>query len=621
MSFGWSAGDIFTLVVTCYKIVENCREGLTSASIQLGGLQNDLEEFSAVLLHLHNVVKESQHIAFFDMKEMKKTIVACNVYLTKYAGLKRKASFSKGKELLDNAKDAGLKIRQAVIFTTLGGDQELQVLQRRLARHRQTLVLYLQILERNRRTKEDIKLNKRLSDMEAMVKDMHSVRRLSATGSPDIVPRSPRIQQPQQRQQEPVNDDYEGIFRQLNEQKRLALIEAERPNNDDNLEELNDILSHLEMIRLRVLNAAERTASSTAQRRTGSVSHQIALNRMLTPHHTMGTPPLRPIQRVDTHDSGFAEMLPPALAPVREESSGLTESFVQSGHVNKYVHPSSFTEGMVEHQPPPISPRTLLKSRTLSVNSISRPVISPSSSSESVAASTALTTHSPRQSRTFSMSSSEVSFNSTIVYWQPIQFDGWVNCCTKTLRKPLPCSIHGGYDPNGQLYGIDIRRQDTNTQLVFIKLLKKKRPIPQVEPCGTRHDVNEGYQVYFISPLDTEPKDEEVKFFFQEEKSLNKFESLVYGQELLLSIDFRKISSSGKTLSENQRLRLWRKGDTKSLLFYTTNKSDKSKGRYHPVLAGEVSQSKASKTSLELKLLNNSHDLKDLKIEFENKSG
>lgn len=135
-----------------------------------------------------------------------------------------------------------------------------------------------------------------------------------------------------------------------------------------------------------------------------------------------------------------------------------------------------------------------------------------------------------------------------------------------------------------------------------VLVLKKKRPIPQVEPCGTRHDVNEGYQVYFISPLDTEPKDEEVKFFFQEEKclypllrnnvlqltfrviALNKFESLVYGQELLLSIDFRKISSSGKTLSENQRLRLWKKDGTKSLLFYTTNKSDKSKGRYHPVL-------------------------------------
>jgi hypothetical protein len=268
-----------------------------------------------------------------------------------------------------------------------------------------------------------------------MVKDMHSVRRLSATGSPDIVPRSPRIQQQQQhhqqqqrqqRQSDRGYEDYEAIFKELNEQKQLALIEAERPNNDDNLEELNDILSHLELMRLRVLNAAERTASSTAQRRTGSVSHQIALNRMLTPHHTMGTPPLRPIQRVDTHDSGFAEMLPPALAPVREESSGLTEGFVESGHVNKYIHPSSFTEGMVEHHPPPISPRSLMKSRTLSVNSISRPVISPSSSSESVAASTAPTTHSPRQSRTFSMSSSEVSFTSTILHWQVIQFDGWV---------------------------------------------------------------------------------------------------------------------------------------------------------------------------------------------------
>jgi hypothetical protein len=51
-----------------------------------------------------------------------------------------------------------------------------------------------------------------------------------------------------------------------------------------------------------------------------------------------------------------------------------------------------------------------------------------------------------------------------------------------------------------------------------VLVLKKKRPIPQVEPCGTRHDVNEGYQVYFIGSLDTEPKDEEVKFFFKEEK-------------------------------------------------------------------------------------------------------
>lgn len=179
MSFGWSAGDIFTLVVTCYKIVENCREGLTSASLQIKGLRNDLEEFSAVLLHLHNVVKESKNIAFFNLTDMKTTIEACNGYLSKYKhlqlskpvsssdsvtksvantattssangsdGLKRRSSFSKSKELFDKSKEAGLKLGQAVIWTTLGGESEIQELQRKLTRHRQTLVLYLQILER-----------------------------------------------------------------------------------------------------------------------------------------------------------------------------------------------------------------------------------------------------------------------------------------------------------------------------------------------------------------------------------------------------------------------------------------------------------------------------------------
>lgn len=281
--------------------------------------------------------------------------------------------------------------------------------------------------------KEDVKINKRLSDMEAMVKDMHSDRRLSATGSPEIAPRSPHIQQ--QRQNEAGYEDYQAIFKTLNEQKRLALMETERPDNDDNLEEWNDILDHLEMISRRVLNAAERTASSTAQRRTGSVSEQISLNRMLTPHHTMGTPPaLRPLHRRDTNDSGYAEMLPPALAPVREESSGLNEGFVQSGNLDKYVYPSSsFSEGMIEYHTP-ITPKSLLRQRTLSVNSISRPVISPSSSSESVAASTVPTSHSPRQSRTFSMSSSEVSFSSTVLHWQVIQFSGWVKWYVSITR-------------------------------------------------------------------------------------------------------------------------------------------------------------------------------------------
>ena len=148
MSFGWSAGDIFALVATCYRVVDNCRQGLASASTQLESLQNDIEEFGKALKQLHDVVKESQSIAFINLKAMTKTIEDCNVYLTKYAGLKRQGSLSKRKELLENAKDTGIKIKQAFVYTTLGGDQELRVLQDKLARHRHNLSLYLQILER-----------------------------------------------------------------------------------------------------------------------------------------------------------------------------------------------------------------------------------------------------------------------------------------------------------------------------------------------------------------------------------------------------------------------------------------------------------------------------------------
>ncbi|EED18647.1 hypothetical protein TSTA_123760 [Talaromyces stipitatus ATCC 10500] len=648
MSFGWSAGDIFTLVATCYKIVENCREGLTSASIQIKGLRNDLEEFYTVLVHLHEVVKDGKNIAFFDLKDMKATMKSCDAYLDKYKhlqlskgvgsnnsgpnvatsstnsseGLKRRSSFSKSKELLDKSKETGLKLSQAVIWTTLGGESEIQELQRKLARHRQTLVLYLQILERNRRIKEDSNVNKRLSNVEAMVKDLHSNRRLSNTGSPDTLPRSPRMHY--QRQNDTDYEDYEAIFRALNEQKRLALMETERADNDDTLQEWNDILDHLEIISRRVLNAAERTASSTAQRRTGSASYQIKLNRMLTPHHTIGTPPsLRPIQRTDTHDSGFAEMLPQALAPLPEESSGLSEAFAQSAHVVKPVQPQSsfLPDGMVEHYKP-MTPNTLLKQRTLSVSSLSRPVLSPSSSAESVGASTAPFSRSPRQSRTFSMSSSEVSFSAGVSHWQTIQFDGWVKCTTTTSGRPISCTVNGGYDSNGKLYALQIRKQDSSSSSFIIKLsTHKKRPLPQVEPFGERDIPEEGYQAYFISPLDTEPKGVEVQFFFQNEKSLNDFESLVYGQELLLTVNIKKISSSGKNLSEGQRLRVWKKNDTKSLLFYTT-KCEKSKGRYHSIPAREVLQSKVvGKSSLDLKLQNNSHHLQDLKIEFLNKTG
>lgn len=274
-------------------------------------------------------------------------------------------------------------------------------------------------------------MDQRMSKVEAMVRDIHSIRRLSATGSPEIVSRSPRSPQHHPQDNEIGNEDYEAILLALKEQKRVALMATEQADpNDDTLPEWNDILSHLETISRRVLNAAERTANSTAQRRTGSASSQIKLNRMLTNHHIMGTPPsMRPIQRIDTLDSGYGEMLPEPLASVKEENSGLSENFVESGKINGLENPTVSSVGetsdsQIQHQS--MTPRALLRQRKRSVSSFSRPVMTPSSSSESIGMSTTPLWYSPRQSRTFSISSSEVSIAPTTLYWHSIKFEGWV---------------------------------------------------------------------------------------------------------------------------------------------------------------------------------------------------
>jgi hypothetical protein len=172
MSFGWSPSDIYTLVVACYQLVENCRDGLTSASLQIKSLENELTEFTTVLYDLQKVLEATKDIAFIDLKGVKQTIEVCKTYLNKYKSLQqpkpanpgdpsinnnasdklpklnRRTSFSKSKELFDKSKETSIKLGQALKYTSWGGDQELQVLQKKFARHRQTLSLYLQILER-----------------------------------------------------------------------------------------------------------------------------------------------------------------------------------------------------------------------------------------------------------------------------------------------------------------------------------------------------------------------------------------------------------------------------------------------------------------------------------------
>lgn len=56
----------------------------------------------------------------------------------------------------------------------------------------------------------------------------------------------------------------------------------------------------------------------------------------------------------------------------------------------------------------------------------------------------------------------------------------------------------------------------------------------------------------------------------------------MYGQELLLPVVVEKISSSSEGLSDRQRIRVWKKGDSKSIVFFAS-KRDKAKRRYMTV--------------------------------------
>jgi hypothetical protein len=160
MSFGWSAGDIFALVQVCYKVVENCTDGLVSALIQVSNLRQEVREFGQALEHLQVHLTEAHELAYLNFDPIEKTLKNCNDWLERYKQLQRPDEHStilgtsggektriwraKPKDL----REVGVRAGQALRYNAWGGSDELQALQTALARHRQTLVLYLQILER-----------------------------------------------------------------------------------------------------------------------------------------------------------------------------------------------------------------------------------------------------------------------------------------------------------------------------------------------------------------------------------------------------------------------------------------------------------------------------------------
>jgi hypothetical protein len=154
MSFGWSAGDVYALVQLCYKVAENCRDGIIGASGQVKNLQADVEDFSSILKQFQVYLYETGELAFQNLSEFEDTLKACSAYLDDYKYLRKQD----GEKLpTTNGKDNRPRrpswskykgVLQAVKWSTLRGDEKLQLLQSRLSQHRQNLVLYIQLLDR-----------------------------------------------------------------------------------------------------------------------------------------------------------------------------------------------------------------------------------------------------------------------------------------------------------------------------------------------------------------------------------------------------------------------------------------------------------------------------------------
>ncbi|KAL1964299.1 hypothetical protein VTN77DRAFT_7119 [Rasamsonia byssochlamydoides] len=585
MSFGWSASDIYTLVLVCYNVVENCKDGLTSASTEVKSLQEEVQEFSFTLTQLQQRLSETGD-AFLDLSEVKKSLEACN------------SSLSRPKELFDKSKDVGMKYGEAIKYSTWGGDQELRVLQTKLSRHRQSLLLYMQILDRKKRTEENTRLDKQLQKVEAMVRDLHArTRRYSSSTSLETNP--------------DAESPYQSILRAVSQQKALAILGSQQAENDEQLQEWNDICSQLEFIHRRVLNTIERTVNYTAQRREGPQTSQISLNRVLASRSTVDTPPsFRPPHRVETDDGGFCESLP----PLREEKKVAVEK--ASG---------THSADPIAANATPLTPSSILFKRTSAQVNDHRGW-SPRSSVDSV--SYFPQPDSPQRLRTSSITSSEISLAVFHSHWQAVEFGGWVKISCADQKTPVPCSLHAGYDTDGRVYVLKAVDIKTDNQILILKLsTTAKRPIPHAEPPGGRDNPMEGIRAYFIDPPSTEPPTRNIRFFFQNQNDHWRFQSLVYGQKLILSMLVEKISSSNDRLADRQYIRIWKPvhaDSSKVLLFYA---SMKSKPGYITLSSEDVApNTKIPKRGcvLDLSLANNKHSKSlsnNLKLTFSCRNG
>ncbi|EGD94434.1 hypothetical protein TESG_01952 [Trichophyton tonsurans CBS 112818] len=304
MSFGWSAGDIYQLIVACHTLVSNCTLGPTSALQIVHGLAVEIQELERLLQQLQDLVQDGGETSCIDLRGIEDTLRDCRTHMQKYnnlqqaydnhhrnntdpavAGERRPSTTSttggRTREFLISGRNAARVGGELVRHATWGNSQ-ISALQDRVSRHKQSLTLYLTVLERER----SIRMGKRLQSVERMIHEIHAeAMPLTRTYPLQRVRSIPSSGLGISDGSSPDGDRYHIMLEAVERQREYAMLQralAETGND----REWETICDQLDRFHRRVLNVIERKTNSSAQHgcrsEHGSQSeNDIELNRTL----------------------------------------------------------------------------------------------------------------------------------------------------------------------------------------------------------------------------------------------------------------------------------------------------------------------------------------------------
>ncbi|PGH01447.1 hypothetical protein GX51_05255 [Blastomyces parvus] len=591
MSFGFSPSDVFKLIEICHYIVVNCRHGPTSAAQAITGLREEVLDFEDLLRRFHRILEETDEVSCIELRGVETTLRECRTHLEKYSVLQQQSlgndhlepprprlSIRRSREFLVKSKNA-TRLGGEVVRHLAWGEKDIIALQERIERHKQSLGLYLTVLEREKTAG----IGKRLMSMEKMLAELRAESTLMPISAPTHLARGVSFSFPIDAGITYATDRYQAILTAVERQREFAMLERNRAEAGED-EEWETICDQLDLFHRRVLNAIERKANASAQHGNGSWASHYELNKALLSQNATAAP----LKRASTeNDASYHEPTSP-LPPLYEESG---DRFEAGSTVSTVTASTSPLPSVFSFNPPS---RT---TTTSTVDSIDPLMVNTNVSGMKRRPSSTirreklkheeqkLQTRSPISPSSETESSHRPSFASSTGSggqrnWKTLQLDGWVKVLWDGCPAPVYCVLEAGHRSDGRLYAIKaVDLQGSPRQLPIIKLSSaERRPIPHTEPPGPRDDPADAFRVYFVKPPIMKRGEENVQYFFENQKDQFSFQSLIYGQKLILATVIQKISSAQGKESDRQYIRIWEAtspGHPRSLLYFASARSNR----------------------------------------------